>query len=161
MVHFRKLKEIRSYRIHTSVIFSLFLGENLCAILYKLKKRQIKTLACAVISMVLPFWHYQFVSTLARVTSVKSTKHLEVKKYCPFFTIIIMLCKHYSKKMQMIAVCKNNRKKNDIFSANFCATEKLPVNICRTQKKWQNKLIFSALIIALQKNELQIFAERK
>ena len=39
--------------------------------------------------------------------------------------------------------------------------EKLPANICRTQNKLQNKPIFLALIIALQKNELQIFAERK
>ena len=39
--------------------------------------------------------------------------------------------------------------------------EKLRANICRTQIKSQNKLIFLALIIALQKNELQIFAERK
>ena len=39
--------------------------------------------------------------------------------------------------------------------------EKLPANICRTQNKLQNKPIFLALIIVLQKNELQIFAERK
>ena len=40
-------------------------------------------------------------------------------------------------------------------------TAKRTANICSAQKKSQNNTIFLALIIALQKNEPQIFAKRK
>ena len=59
---------------------------------------------------------------------------LHCKRYCPFLAVII-------------ALCKNHRNKNCKYLQ--CA------------KKWQTKTIFLALIIALQKSEPQIFAERK
>ena len=57
-----------------------------------------------------------------------------MQKILPFLAIII-------------ALCKNRRKKT--------------ANVCSAQKKSQTKTIFLALIIALQKSEPQIFAERK
>ena len=81
----------------------------------------------AAISMVLPFSHYQFVSTLARVTSVKSTKHLGVKKYCPFLTyrshkFCSFFLRYFLQYFLRSAKCIANIC--GIFSANCCATEK-------------------------------------
>ena len=51
------------------------------------------------------------------------------------------------------------------FGGNYCAVQKSPQKKCKyfqcEKKKLQTKTIFLALIIALQKSEPQIFAERK
>ena len=59
------------------------------------------------------------------VKGAEGADKLQCKKYCPFLAVIIALCKNHRKKNCKYLQCaKKIANKNDIFSANYCDTEK-------------------------------------